>query len=139
MNLLLALAAHFGWHLQSFDVESAFLTGRWMNREVYFRPPPEGLPGLPPGCLVKAVKRLFGVPEAPPLWYLEFMEKAKMVGFETIPGCSCLLVLRSTRGQPIGLLCAHVDDGLITGDNRTAFVSAIRKLHSLLRIKTIQR
>eukprot|EP00975_Prorocentrum_lima_P033129 6950994-Prorocentrum_lima.AAC.1 len=51
-----------------------------MQREVYFRPPPEGLPGLPAGSLLKARKGLFGIPEAPRLWYLELTEKAKGVG-----------------------------------------------------------
>ena len=115
MNILLAIAAHFQWDLGSFDVESAFLTGRLMEREVYFRPPPEGLPGLPPGCLIRAKKGLFGVPEAPRLWYLEILEKAKKVRFEQVPGAPCLMVLRDLDGITVGLLCLHVDDVLMAG------------------------
>ena len=41
MRIILSLAAHFGWELDSFDVEAAFLTGRSMTREGYFLAPIE--------------------------------------------------------------------------------------------------
>ena len=83
--IVLSLAARFSWQICSFDVEAAFLTGRAMARDVYFRPPLGGLSGLPCGCLLRALKGLFGIPEAPRLWYLEFVEKAKKAGAQQIP------------------------------------------------------
>ena len=51
---LLAMAAQFGWESNAFDVEAAFLTGKQMDREVYFRAP-RRLPGVPPGSLARAI------------------------------------------------------------------------------------
>ena len=62
MMVLLGLAAHFHWIACAFDVEAAFLTGLGMKREMLFRPPAGGLPGVKPGSLIRAKKGLFGVP-----------------------------------------------------------------------------
>ena len=66
-HVVLATAAHFGWHIDSFGVEAAVLTGKKMERAVYFKPPKDGSPGLPAGCLIRALKGLFGIPEVPRL------------------------------------------------------------------------
>ena len=42
--------------LGTFDCRTAFLTGKDHDREIYCQPPKEGLPGVPPGSLLKFVK-----------------------------------------------------------------------------------
>ena len=39
-----------------------------MIEEVYFRPPREGFPGVPPASLIKANKANFGLRVAPRNW-----------------------------------------------------------------------
>ena len=48
-HVCLAVAAHVGWHLGSSGVEATLLTGQKLQREVCFKPPRGGLPGLPTG------------------------------------------------------------------------------------------
>eukprot|EP00959_Pyramimonas_sp_CCMP1952_P107854 2255385-Pyramimonas_sp.AAC.1 len=56
LMLLLNLAAHVGWDLGTFDIGSAFLTGKTITRRLYVMPPREGLPGVPAGSLVELLK-----------------------------------------------------------------------------------
>ena len=70
MHLVFAIAASKRWTVGTFDVSSAFLTGNDHERQLYFRPPKEGLPGVPDGSLIQVKKGLFGLREAPRLWWL---------------------------------------------------------------------
>ena len=98
-------------------MSSAFLTGKMMARDFYFRQPKEGLPGVPRGCLIKALKGLFGIPEAPRLWWLRALEVLTEAGFEMVRACAGLFVLRD-RGSLVGILALHVDDALWSGAGR---------------------
>ena len=55
-HLLCSYAVRKQWMLRSFDCKTAFLTGEKHNRELYVRPPREGLPGVPHGSLIKLIK-----------------------------------------------------------------------------------
>jgi hypothetical protein len=117
LHLVLFLAASSRWLIGSFDVSSAFLTGKMMARTLYFRQPREGLPGVPQGCLIKALKGLFGIPEAPRLWWLRALEVIAEAGFEAVRACAGLFVLRDA-GRLVGILALHVDDALWAGSGK---------------------
>ena len=115
LRLLLAIAASFNWLLRVFDVISAFLRGDAMNAEVYFRPPREGLLGVPEGSLIKAIKGVFVFRVAPRLWY----KKAKAVledagGWTQLASLPGVFVLRIGKIL-MGILVLHVDDTLHAG------------------------
>ena len=135
----LTIVAHFGWGFEGFDVEAAFLTGKKMQREVYFKPPKGGLPGLPPGCLIRAVKGLFGVPEAPRLWYLEISETALKSGWRRVHATPCVFIVTNATGRLCGILILHVDDAILAGDGSEVYQKARKSLLSKLRIKKIQK
>ena len=61
LHLYMTIAASFRWTLRMFDVSSKFLRSDAMDAEVYFRTPREGLPGVPEGSLIKAIKEVFGL------------------------------------------------------------------------------
>jgi hypothetical protein len=134
LMVALSIAAHYGWHLWSFDVEAAFLTGKEMKREMIFRPPREGLDGLAHGSLIRAKKGLFGVPEAPRLWYLRLLEVAVEAGWERVPAWPCVLIVRSPGGGLEGILVIHVDDGLFAGWGKF-FERAKKALLANLKVK----
>ena len=106
--------------LGTFDCKTAFLTGKEQNREIYCRPPKEGLPGVPPGSLLKLVKGTYGLREAPRLWYLRAREVLLEAGFEemqTARACFCVY----DRSNPkevvnVGMLVLHVDDAAYAGE-----------------------
>ena len=93
-HLLMSYAVRRQWHLRTFDVSTAFLSGKAHNREIYMRPPPEGLPGVPPGSLLKIVKGAYGLREAPRLWYLKAREVLMECGFEELKTAKACFVLR---------------------------------------------
>lgn len=133
-----AVAAHFGWRLDSFDVEVALLTGQTMQREVYFKPPKDGVHGLPVGCLIRAVKSVLGVPKAPRLWLLELIDVALKCQRESVLAFPCVLALRAA-GRFVGLLCDHVDDGSMTGDDGLVNTKSQEDLCRRLRMKQTNR
>ena len=135
----LSIVAHFGWELEGFDVEAAFLTGNKMSREVYFKPLKGGLPGLPAGCLLRAVKGLFGVPEAPRLWYLEISETAIKSGWRRVHATPCVFVVTDNAGRVCGILILHVDDGILAGDGSATYQKARKTFLEKLRINKLQK
>jgi hypothetical protein len=80
VNLTKTIAASLGWHAWVFDVETAFLSGKNTDREIYVRAPKEGLPAtgttgfIPPFSLMRVLKSIYGLTEAPRLWYLRARE-----------------------------------------------------------------
>lgn len=66
---LLAMAGMHGWKVAAGDVEAAFLNGNEARRNLYFRQPARGLPGLEPGVLIEVLKgRSFGGKSCPRRW-----------------------------------------------------------------------
>ena len=60
---------------------------------------------------------MFGIPEAPRLWWLRALEVITEAGFETVRACAGLFVLRD-RGRLVGVLALHVDDAMWAGAGR---------------------
>ena len=119
-HLLMSMAVTKKRRIGSFDCKTAFLTGKGHDREIYCRPPKEGLPGVAPGSLLKIVKGAYGLREAPRLWYLRAKEILLEAGFEelqTAKACFCLYEYShdGTR-KNVGMLVLHVDDAAYAGE-----------------------
>eukprot|EP00435_Cladocopium_sp_Y103_P029625 s3192_g7.t1 len=71
-----AVASARNWSGTTFDVTTAFLSGKSLERKVYIRAPREGLPPaenwdpISPGELLQSLKSAYGLTESPRLWYL---------------------------------------------------------------------
>ena len=106
--------------LGTFDYKAALLTGKEHDREIYCRPPKEGLPGVHPGALLKLVKGTYGLREAPRLWYLRAREVLLEAGFEemqTARACFCLYDKSDPKQTVnVGMLVLHVDDACFAGE-----------------------
>ena len=69
VQLAKTIAATRKWEASCFDVTTAFLSGKEVSREVYIRPPPEGLPAceeageeaVSPEELPKVCKSAYGL------------------------------------------------------------------------------
>ena len=115
-HVLCSEAVIRGWRLATFDVKTAFLSGDTQEREIYVRPPRDGLPGVPDGALLQPLKGVFGLKEAPRLWYLATRKKALSAGFEELKTAKSTFVVRDpSSGDPVGMLVLHVDDGCWAG------------------------
>ena len=105
--------------LRTFDCKTAFLTGKDQDRDIYCKPPKEGLPGVAPGSLLKLVKGAYGLREAPRLWYLRAREVLKDAGFEEMQtGKACFVLIDRSGAVPVnmGMLVLHVDDACHIGE-----------------------
>ena len=105
--------------LKTFDCKTAFLTGKDHDREIYCKPPKEGLPGVLPGSYLKLVKGAYGLREAPRLWYLKAREVLGQAGFEEMQCAkACFVLIDRSRGYPVnmGMLVLHVDDACHAGE-----------------------
>ena len=137
LHLLMTIAASWHWLLRMFDVSSAFLRGDAMDAEVYFRPPREGLPGVPEGSLIKAIKGVFGLRVAPRLWYKKakaVLEDAGWTQLASLPGVFVLRIGKVLKG----ILVLHVDDALHAGEGEE-YEKAMDKILKTFDIKEDKR
>ena len=114
IHLIMSLAASRKWALSCSDVKTAFLRGKDQPRELYVRLPSE----MPPDCgyepheIVEVVKGLYGLSEAPRLWWLEYKAALEELGFihmKLLPGVFALFRDGIVRAV-VGL---HVDDAIM--------------------------
>ena len=122
LTTLLFLAAHGSWRIAAGDVEAAFLNGVEARRGLYFEPPVQDLPGVPPGSIIEIIKGVFGLSTSPRLWWDKLTEELRELVIE-IGGCRlhmehhqldpCFLLLRDEGGNLRGAMVTHVDDLLI--------------------------
>ena len=131
MHFLLCVSVAFGWDLIQADVDSAFLRGRKLNRRLYMRVPRQGLPAtewtpfFPGGTILIILVAVFGLNDAP----FEFSQ-VHIDGFISTGAIQSVIspvvfywfdVKRANPfGKPLlmGMGGAHVDDDLLTGDNK---------------------
>ena len=142
------VAASWKWKVWCFDVETAFLSGKATSREVYVRAPKEGLPacrGKPavaPFALLQVLKSIYGLTEAPRLWYLRAKEVFEEAGFQELRLSRSTFVLmeeeKDAGGNPRTCACCnlHVDDGFLAGDEKSpTFQRAFEKLKESFNVK----
>ena len=122
LRLFFALTAFFYWHLDSFDIPTAFLQQdkkfyESRRQEIYLVPPKECLEkGDGPDTLWRCIKTPYGMSDAPRSWYLSFSNWIQSIGGEPLPSDPCVYAFRDTTGNLCGHVCIHVDDGVVAGE-----------------------
>ena len=131
IRMMKSLAVTLQWTCYTFDVATAFLSGKNTDREVYVRAPAQGLPAtkttsaVGPFELMRVVKSAYGLAEAPRLWYLRAVELLQQVGMEEIPFCRSTFVAQDDSG--VFAFCGlHVDDGFLVGDPQKPQFAALK-------------
>jgi hypothetical protein len=84
---LIALAAAFDLVMFQYNALNAFLNAR-VDRKLFCYTP-EGLTKQY-GELLLILRALYGLKEAPLLWYTELQKTLKKLGLKPVPGVSCL-------------------------------------------------
>jgi hypothetical protein len=109
-RIFFALAAEFGYIIHQMDVKTAFLNGT-LQYVVYMKPPP-GMK-VPRGHVLKLLRSLYGLNQAPRAWYDKFRLTMQGKGWRVSSYDPCVFVHDSKEL----LLCLWVDDILIAGKN----------------------
>ena len=100
LTAVTAIAACLGWTGEVFDVMTAFLTGKSLDRQVFVRAPKEGLPATngwaaqPPFAILELLKGAYGLTEAPRLRYLRAREVLTQIGFVELKMARAVFTLR---------------------------------------------
>ena len=122
------------WEVCAADVQAAFLNGIPAGRNLYFRQPKRGIPGLEPHQLVSIEKGVFRLSTSPRLWWeklskdvtnlkLEVEGETLVVKHNLID--PCVFEFRTLDGEVRALMLSHVDDLLLAG--RKAVNEAVRQ------------
>lgn len=124
-RILMALVAAFGLLCESADVTNAFLNSL-LPYDVYVQCPP----GFKvPGKVWKLKRALYGLKEAPKLWFQNLSSFLTSHGYESCPDEPCLLINKSTGV----IIFLYVDDFLLTGPKHQQ--AEINNLKRLLNAK----
>ena len=118
------------WTLALGDIKGAFLEAGPIQeqfRPLYARQPKGGIPGLDPEDVIEVTGNIYGSNDAPFNWWVTFDNAAQDIGWERSQFDNCLYFLRSSQGELIGVLGAHVDD-TITGGEGPVYEEAIAQL-----------
>ena len=137
-QMTLQLACHRGWSLLKADAKAAFLQGReTQEQRCIFGLPVEELRvamNLPHGRAVQFLKAAYGLTIAPREFYLlvnDILTDLKAVRLKTEP---CLWRVQDEEGHTIGLIGAHVDDFLLTGqESHPIWEKFLKDFHKALR------
>ena len=142
VNLTKTVAVSLQWEVWIFDVETAFLSGKETDREIYVRAPKEGLPSteyagyVPPFALLKVLKSIYGLTEAPRLWYLMAREVFEKCGYVELKMSKSTFVLVDEHGLTQSICNLHVDDGFLIGNPAAKeFQDAFSKIKGNFNVK----
>jgi hypothetical protein len=120
-RMIFSLAASRGWPMYQMDVTGAFLHSL-IDSEVYIEPP-EGF--YPPGVVCHVHKSIYGLKQAPHLWFESLTKALADLKFRSVHSDPCCF----TNEARDVFLMVFVDDFRITGPNN----QAIDELRSGLR------
>ena len=129
------------WEVAAGDIQCAFLTGGYLNRDepLYLHQPSTGFPGLLPGQLVRIKKNIFGLATSPHEWWQDLQSgilrtpvhhAGKEYIFNQCPLDPCIFMVQEVTngeitGAPQGYVGSHVDDLLVVAGR--GLNEAIRK------------
>ena len=129
-------AAGHRFRLGSADISTAFLNGHQLDRELCMRMPEDLMVPSVAGRVVKVLKGVYGLRQAPRLWYERLAEEIRALGFRQMKLERTLYVLDDPAhpGRPMAIVGTHVDDLLCACTDKGFAV--LRQLERPFVIKT---
>jgi hypothetical protein len=134
LRVLIALAASMGAVIHQLDVKTAFLNGV-LKTPVYVEQPVGYANGDPAKKVWRLKKALYGLVEAPRLWYETLNSVLTEFGFTRTTGDPCLYILR--RVKQIVILGVFVDDFLVYGTSDKMVEEVKKMLGSRFKTKDL--
>lgn len=113
VRTVFAVAAALGWTIQLVDVKGAFLHASLPKEErIFIKLPNVKGVETASGQVVELVKSLYGLRQAPKLWYAFFAKQIFRIGFRRSLVSDCLFIREGPN--PVYII-AYVDDLLVFG------------------------
>ena len=109
MRVMIILCCAFGWHIKQLDIKTAFLYGK-RKKNIYLRLP-LGHRKRRPGYVWTTNTSVYGLRDAPLVWYLLLHKKLVDFGLERCPMETCLYKMKELY------VVVYVDDILYFGPN----------------------
>ncbi|KAJ4787232.1 Retroelement pol polyprotein-like [Rhynchospora pubera] len=133
VRTFLAVAIAKGWELHQMDVHNAFLHGD-LNEEVYMRLPP-GFNSSQPGKVCRLRKSLYGLRQAPRMWFSKLSAALQFYGF--VQSKADYSLFSYTKGDVFLAILVYVDDLVIAGNNSEALKGFKQYLSSTFHMKDL--
>lgn len=119
--VFLQLVANYGWvdWLRIGDISAAFLQGerREGMEDLFLEQPRRGLPGLQKGQLLRVLKGVYGLPDAPRAWFNAFVGfLTKVLELRQLKLDVAFFVGHDEHGRLNFVLIVHVDDCMLATD-----------------------
>ncbi|KAI7952262.1 hypothetical protein MJO29_007893 [Puccinia striiformis f. sp. tritici] len=124
LRLLLSFAVNHDLKIHQLDVRSAFLTCP-LEDDVTLLPPP-GYEG-PKGTVFELKKAVYGLRQAPLVWYKRLSNFLKSIGFSISVSDPCVFWRTEQENKPKTWIYAHVDDLVIVSKDPLVFKAEIEK------------
>ncbi|HEY5744748.1 MAG TPA: reverse transcriptase domain-containing protein [Chryseolinea sp.] len=129
-RVIFSLAASHGWKLYQMDVIGAFLHGK-LKVEIYMEAP-KGFYGEKQIC--KVLKSIYGLKQAPYLWFEALSKALNKLGFFSIKADVCCFM---NKEKDVFVL-VFVDDLQITGPNTKAIEQLQNGLRNEFNMKDVE-
>lgn len=120
VRLVLAVAAQKGWLIHQVDYSNAFIQGS-LDRKVYMHVP-KMIKKVPEGKVCLLRRSLYGLREAPSIWYALLSKELRAIGMNSLASAPCVFV-----GDGDMILC-YVDDLLVMAEDEIKLSSLKQKL-----------
>ena len=118
-SIVLQTIASMNFHLQSFDIKTAFLRGKADETNPLAMEPPAEIRkalDMQPNEVCLLLGNAYGRVDAPLLFYKELTQQLEKLGFTRHPLEPCVFLLYS-GSRLRGIIGMHVDDGVCGGDS----------------------
>jgi hypothetical protein len=135
VQLILSLAAHFGWLVHQIDVKSALLHGD-LSEEIFMEQPPGFVTDS--NLVFRLKKSLYGLKQALLAWYAKINNLFLRLGFKHCESDHNLYVL-NINGETF-IVVVYVGDLVITGNNTDLILrlkKQISKLFNMIDLRTL--
>ena len=116
--IALQVLASFKWQMCLADIEAAFLRGDGIERpkgRVLVRIPKDGIPGLEHEDVIQLRKPVYGLVDAPELWWDSLTKTLRDLNMKQSELVKCMFYYRDEHGVLQGVAAFHVDDLIFGG------------------------
>ena len=127
-RILLWIAAAFGYKCTQLDIKSAFLYGK-IDKEIYMQPPP-GYEHIGPVILNRS---LYGLRQAPKIWYDTLISEFHTLGFTETISDTCVFKHATQKFY----ILIWVDDIILITNNENLRQSVIKQLQQKFDLKDL--